>query len=775
LGSLALYQGLEDARWVHPPLHSSLETAGGLIALAMAAVLLSRRRYAGHAPHLHWVATALICMGLLDVAHAWVHTSPAFFWSRLFPSLLGGLLLTLVWAPERWTHGRTAMRLPLGVALLTLALCVALVAFPQGWPQGFAPDGSYAPWAKLTNITGGLAFFVAAAFFLRRYWHTEEAEDLVLANHCLLFAMAGVLFGLSHMWGPIWWLFHVLRLLAYVVVLRQVLRVYRGLQAAEEAGLVARLEQSEAQMRLVTDALPVLVSFIRLKDGQYVYAYVNRGYTEWFGLQREEVVDRSVREVLGNAAFEIVRPLIDRAMAGESLSYERTLPYSRGDTRHVRASYMPQRSARGGVEGVVALVTDVTREHRARQQAERLQAVTSALSQALTPADVARVSLHELADGGGGSPDSGTFYVLEVESGTLRLLHAQGLPEAVVAGFGAVPLDAEQPMTRVIRTATPEWLSSREEMLARYPGMGASTAVSGNQSWAVLPLLGGAGPLGALVLGFKRGRVLDEENRAFLLALGQQAAHALERAKLYEAERAAVQTREDFLSVAGHELRTPLTSLKLQLRMLERTLSPQDREAIGRRLEVIARQEERLEALVTSLLDVGRLSAGRLQLQLSEVDLGALTREVLERLADVFDRAGCQVTLEAEPEVRGLWDAGRLDQVLVNLLTNAAKYGAGHPVHVRVERAGNLARLTVRDEGIGIAPEALSRIFGRFERGVSDRQYGGLGLGLYISRELMRAMNGEVRVRSRLGEGATFTAELPLPASPRGTEAVSPG
>jgi signal transduction histidine kinase len=124
------------------------------------------------------------------------------------------------------------------------------------------------------------------------------------------------------------------------------------------------------------------------------------------------------------------------------------------------------------------------------------------------------------------------------------------------------------------------------------------------------------------------------------------------------------------------------------------------------------------------------------------------------------------VTFEAEPGVRGHWDAGRLDQVMVNLLTNAAKYGAGQPVHVRVERAGNLARLTVRDEGIGIAPEALDRIFGRFERGVSDRQYGGLGLGLYISRELMRAMDGEVRVHSRLGEGSTFTVELPLPSSP---------
>ncbi|HEX8698647.1 MAG TPA: ATP-binding protein, partial [Myxococcaceae bacterium] len=526
--------------------------------------------------------------------------------------------------------------------------------------------------------------------------------------------------------------------------------------------LVARLEQSEAQMRQVTDALPVLISFVRLEAGRYVYAYVNRGYTEWFQLRREEVENRPVQEVVGAAAFEIVRPLLDRAMAGESISFERTLPYARTETRHVRASYMPQRSARGVVGGVVALVADVTHEHRARRRAERLQAVTSALSQALTPADVARVSLRELADGGDGSPESGTFYVLEAEGRLVRLLQAHGLPEGVVGGFTALALDAQQPMTSVIRTATPEWIASREELLARYPDMGPSSKVSGNQSWAVLPLLGGAGPLGALMLGFKRARPLNEEDRAFILALGQQAAHALERAKLYEAERAAVQTREDFLSVAGHELRTPLTSLKLQLQLLERTLPPASRDALGRRLDVMDRQVERLEALVTSLLDVGRLSAGRMQLQLSDVDMGALMRDVLERLAEMFERARCQVTFEAEPEVRGHWDAGRLDQVMVNLLSNAGKYGAGQPVHVRVERAGNLARLTVKDQGIGIAPEVLLRIFGRFERGVSDQQYGGLGLGLYITRELVRAMDGEVRVHSRLGEGSTFIVELPF-------------
>jgi len=149
---------------------------------------------------------------------------------------------------------------------------------------------------------------------------------------------------------------------------------------------------------------------------------------------------------------------------------------------------------------------------------------------------------------------------------------------------------------------------------------------------------------------------------------------------------------------------------------------------------------------------------------------------VLGRLADVFERSGCEVHLEAPVPVHGRWDAQRLDQVLVNLLTNAVKYGAGRPVHVRVEEAGAFVRLTVRDEGIGIAPEALPRIFGRFERAVSDSQYGGLGLGLYITRQLVEAMGGRVYVESRLEEGSTFTVELPLQPAPatEATEELAP-
>ena len=130
--------------------------------------------------------------------------------------------------------------------------------------------------------------------------------------------------------------------------------------------------------------------------------------------------------------------------------------------------------------------------------------------------------------------------------------------------------------------------------------------------------------------------------------------------------------------------------------------------------------------------------------------------------ASVFSQAGCSVRLEVSGEVRGCWDGSRLEQVVVNLLSNAAKYGAGKPVFIQVDAEGGQARLRVRDEGIGISEEALPRLFGRFERGVSERHYGGLGLGLYISRQIVGAMGGTIQVESQQDQGALFTVLLPL-------------
>ncbi|MBZ4418677.1 GAF domain-containing protein [Myxococcus sp. RHSTA-1-4] len=249
--------------------------------------------------------------------------------------------------------------------------------------------------------------------------------------------------------------------------------------------------------------------------------------------------------------------------------------------------------------------------------------------------------------------------------------------------------------------------------------------------------------------------------------LARRVAVALENASLYRDAQAAVRLRDEFLSVASHELKTPLTSLKLQHGLIDRALG-EARDKVGPRLSTAMRQVHRLTALVDSLLDVSRISLGRLALEPTEVDLGQAVRDAVDRMEEVFIQAGCSVRVDVPGPLPGRWDLLRLDQVLVNLLTNAAKYGAGRPVRVEATPEGEDAvRLSVSDEGIGIAAADLPRLFGRFERAVSDRHYGGLGLGLYISRQIVDAMGGRIEVESREGVGSVFTVRLPR-GTPRG-------
>ena len=228
--------------------------------------------------------------------------------------------------------------------------------------------------------------------------------------------------------------------------------------------------------------------------------------------------------------------------------------------------------------------------------------------------------------------------------------------------------------------------------------------------------------------------------------------------------REAVRQRDEFLSVASHELKTPLTSLKLRVQSLIEHAPPVSDPAEAARLqksvELAERQVRRLEKLVNNLLDVSRIAIGRFPLQREEVDLVPLVHNVAGQFSAEVARSGSELTLTLPAKAFGLWDPMRLEQVVVNLLSNAIKYGAGKPIVVTVECAGADARLVVRDRGIGIGAADQARIFERFERAVS-LDYGGLGLGLHITREIVRAHGGTIRVESAPGQGAAFIVELP--------------
>jgi signal transduction histidine kinase len=192
--------------------------------------------------------------------------------------------------------------------------------------------------------------------------------------------------------------------------------------------------------------------------------------------------------------------------------------------------------------------------------------------------------------------------------------------------------------------------------------------------------------------------------------------------------------------------------------------------ALPKVIGIIERQDLRLSQFVNELLEVGRFGAGGLKLEYEEVDLGELVHEVVAQLGPQLGPSGSSLTVTVQSKVVGQWDKSRVDQIAYNVLSNAIKFGLGNPIDVVVDARDGHAILTVRDLGIGIAPDVRERIFKPFERGVSGRHYGGLGLGLHIVRTLVDALGGSIAVESEEGVGSTFVVDLPQTRVPAGDD-----
>jgi PAS domain S-box-containing protein len=246
-----------------------------------------------------------------------------------------------------------------------------------------------------------------------------------------------------------------------------------------------------------------------------------------------------------------------------------------------------------------------------------------------------------------------------------------------------------------------------------------------------------------------------------------------EQARLWRKAQDEVRERDEFLSIASHELRTPITALQLQLQLLQRTtqrLQGATPQLLDPKLRSLERQIRRLALLVNELLDVSRMRLGRLELRYEELDLAEIAREAAGHVEVDVGRSGSQIAYDLEP-VHGKFDRLRLEQVVSNLLVNAGKFGQGKPVALRVRPDGAYAVLEVSDQGIGIAPEHQARVFERFQRAVPAQHFGGLGLGLYVARQIVEAHRGSIDVASAPGAGSTFTVRIPreppaLPAVP---------
>jgi signal transduction histidine kinase len=242
---------------------------------------------------------------------------------------------------------------------------------------------------------------------------------------------------------------------------------------------------------------------------------------------------------------------------------------------------------------------------------------------------------------------------------------------------------------------------------------------------------------------------------------------AEERARLLEDRKQAIEARDQFLAIAAHELRTPLATLALLVDHLIATVvpllaTPPEAAPIHRQqLALLKRQVDRLTTLVVQMLDVSRITGGGLELVPVPADLRDVVGEVLDRFELEIRRRNVTVTMDAPHAVPGVWDPARVDQVVTNLLSNALNYGEGRPIEVSVRGEARRALLVIRDHGVGIPDDEQGAVFGPFARATTTRYHPGLGLGLWIAQQIVKASAGRISLDSRVAEGSTFTVELP--------------
>jgi signal transduction histidine kinase len=470
----------------------------------------------------------------------------------------------------------------------------------------------------------------------------------------------------------------------------------------------------------------------------------------------------------------LAAPLMRQAMLIGTLYFENNLVTGAFTPRPVKVLDLLTAQVATSLE-ISQLVERLTREiqERARAEAEVrfLADASSTFAESLdyeaTLARVAQQVVPFLADW--------CFVDLVDEQHQIRRVasaHADGSREIFERLYRRGPLNwtPPEPWLRVLRTGEPLVLSRiTEDTFAEYSrdeNVRRLFRALDPKSGLAVPLLARGRILGAISLGSRTPEAFGSRELRIAQELARRAAIAIENARLYADARRAIEVRDEFISVASHELYTPITSMNLAIQGIQSGVLPRTPQALDHVFAVTARQIRRLTRLIDELLNVSRIDAGRLQLDLEPIDLAQVVREIVQRFEEDLASSGSSVAIRAEAPVIGRWDNLGLEQVIVNLLSNAIKFGTGKPIEITVECDATLARLVVRDHGTGIAPDRVPHIFERFERGVTTRQYGGLGLGLYIVKGIVDAFGGVIHVESKLDEGSIFTVELPLAGRP---------
>ena len=560
-------------------------------------------------------------------------------------------------------------------------------------------------------------------------------------------------------------------------------------QAGVQLGRALERDRARESEHFFHSILDHVAHPIFVKDRRFRWVFLNRAFCSMVQRPCEEMLGKSDYDFFTKDEADFFR-MKDREMfdARKSIEIDEEPITDALGRRHVLATTkVPLFDRSGEISHLVGIIHDLTRRKAAEEQARQLAVERAAretaehahrraeflaeASRVLSGSLVVDTTIRRVSRLPLGTLGDWCIVCTQDEKRELRvaaIAHHDPvtqeqvracLEHGIASGHGIAGI------ARVVERGQSELLTHVESgLLEQVAGGSASGAESCDvhiHSFLCVPLSSRGRVLGAIALALSETpRNFEREDLELAEELARRTAIALDNGELFQQAQEAILARDEFLQVASHELRTPLTSLRL---LVQRLLKPRGRddEQVASGLQTILRQVDRLTLLITNLLDVSSLMSRQLELSREQVDLEFIVREVASSFSAELVRTHTELRLNLSGPAQGVWDGARLQQVVMNLLSNAVRFGAGKPIEVSLSADDELVRLTVIDHGIGIAREDVERIFGRFERAVSTRHFGGLGLGLFLTREIVEAHGGQVLVESRHGEGSRFTVVLP--------------
>ncbi|MEH2168624.1 MAG: PAS domain S-box protein [Nostoc sp.] len=503
------------------------------------------------------------------------------------------------------------------------------------------------------------------------------------------------------------------------------------------------LRQRETELRLITDTLPVLITFV---DSEQRYRFNNRAYQEWFGHSTVEVYGKHLWEVLGESAYEVLRPYVEQVLAGEQVTFESEIPYKDGGTRYINAIYVPQFSRQGIVEGYAALVADISEQQAAlrerkltaealRDSEERYRILTEISPQAIW-----------MGDRNGGITYCNQYW-----------LDYTGLTMEQIAGYGWIYVIHPDDRDRVLKTSMQAVANATDyEVEIRFRRVS-----DGSYRWHIVRGLPFRDQSGQIIKWV--GIASDIHDRKVAEAALQQLNEMLEQ-RIQERTvqlEAANKELESFSYSVSHDLRAPLRHIAGFIELLQKRHSSTSLDQTSQRyLKIIAETAKQAGILIDELLTFSRM--GRTEMRYINLNMEELVQQVKrDSIAETPGRI-IHWRIEPLPEVQG--DPSMLRLVLRNLIGNAVKYTqTQNPAEITVGSIDNENEVVffVQDNGVGFNMQYVHKLFGVFQRLHSDPQFEGTGVGLANVQRIIHRHNGRVWAEAVVDSGATFYFSLP--------------